>query len=238
MIAIDGMTVKFGGVTALSDVSVTLDAPVVGIIGPNGAGKTTFLNVFSGFIRPRAGSITAFDTDLLKMAPYLRARWGLRRSFQMEQVVDDLTVEDNVRVILDPLGLGARERDHAVAAALDFTGIAALRSAATAELNSFQRRMTELARCAVGSPRILLLDEPGAGFAEAETAHLREVITGMHDFNGAMTLLIDHDVDLIQTTCPMTMVLDFGSLIAFGATDDVLRNYRVRAVYLGVEEIR
>ena len=203
MIEIDDITVGFGGVIALRNVSVRLDAPVVGIIGPNGAGKTTFLNVFSGFVTPSSGQITAFGERLLRLRPHQRARWGLRRSFQKEQVVDELTVEDNVRVILDPLGLPAVERERHLAAALEFTGIASARKTRASELNALERRMTELARCAAGQPRIVMLDEPGAGFSQIEVARLQSVITGMRAFNGAMVLLIDHDVELIQATCPV-----------------------------------
>lgn len=235
MIDIDNITVGFGGVVALRNVSVRLDAPVVGIIGPNGAGKTTFLNVFSGFVTPSSGEITAFGERLLNLSPHQRARWGLRRSFQKEQVVDELTVEDNVRVILDPLKLSAAEHERHLAAALEFTGIAAARKTRASELNALERRMTELARCAAGQPRIVMLDEPGAGFSQIEVARLQAVITGMRAFNGAMVLLIDHDVELIQATCPATMVLSFGSLIAVGPTAEVLTDAKVRAVYLGEE---
>jgi branched-chain amino acid transport system ATP-binding protein len=237
VIAIEGIRVGFGGVVALRDVSVVLDTQIVGIIGPNGAGKTTFLNVFSGFVMPSAGTITAFGTDLLKMQPHARARWGLRRSFQKEQVVDELSVEDNVRVILDSFRLPATQRETLVGAALEFTGIGSHRKTRARELNAFERRMTELARCAVGQPRVVMLDEPGAGLSQQEVARLRDVITGMHAFNGAMTLLIDHDVDLIKATCPRTMVLNFGSLIAIGPTENVLTDDAVRAVYLGAEDV-
>ncbi|CAN7651497.1 ATP-binding cassette domain-containing protein [Pararhizobium sp. LjRoot235] len=237
MISIDDVTVTFGGVTALSCLTVTLDTPVFGIIGPNGAGKTTFLNVLSGFVTPRSGRITMDGTDILRLAPHLRARWGLRRSFQKEQVVDELSVEDNVRVVLDPFALSANERERALMAALEFVGLSAVRGLSAAGLNAFERRMVEIARCIIGKPKLILLDEPGAGFSQGEVDRLRQVINGIRAFNGATTLLIDHDVDLIQAVCQDTMVLDFGSLIAVGATATVLRDPKVRAVYLGMEEM-
>jgi ABC-type branched-subunit amino acid transport system ATPase component len=236
MISIRDITVTFGGVRALNKVTVDLDDPVVGIIGPNGAGKTTFLNVLSGFITPASGSIRAFETEILPMSPHRRSRWGLRRSFQKEQVVDELTVENNVAVMLDSLGLSRAERDRQLAAALDFCGLTSIRKARAAGLNAFERRMTEIARCVTGRPKVLMLDEPGAGLSQIEVDRLRQVILDIHAFNGAMTLLIDHDVDLIQAVCRSTMVLDFGSLVISGPTRDVLNDARVRAVYLGVEE--
>ena len=237
MIAIRDITVTFGGVVALNAVTVDLTDPVVGIIGPNGAGKTTILNVLSGFLTPRSGSIMAFGAELLVLKPHQRARWGLRRSFQKEQVVDELTVEENVGVVLDSLSLGAAERERHLSAALEFAGLASVRRERAAGLNAFQRRMTEIARCAAGPARLLLLDEPGAGLSQNEVDVLRRTISDIHAFNGAMTLLIDHDVDLIQAVCASTMVLDFGSLVTSGPTRDVLNDARVRAVYLGVEEV-
>jgi len=237
MISIRDITVSFGGVTALNKVTVDLSDKVVGIIGPNGAGKTTFLNVLSGFVTPKSGSINAFGTEILGLAPHRRSRWGLRRSFQKEQVVDELTVEENVGVVLDSLPLTSGEREQYLAAALEFTGLTSVRHARAAGLNAFQRRMTEIARCAAGKPKVLMLDEPGAGLSQNEVDVLRRTISDIHVFNGAMTLLIDHDVDLIQAVCSSTMVLDFGSLVTSGPTREVLSDPRVRAVYLGVEEI-
>lgn len=237
MIRMADVTVTFGGVTALHGLTLDLEAQVTGIIGPNGAGKTTFLNVLSGFVTPRSGSITAFGTELLAMKPYQRARWGLRRSFQREQVVDELTVADNIRVMLDPGGFSRAEAGRMLGDVLAFAGMEGVADTPAAGLNAFQRRMTELARAAVGRPRLILLDEPGAGFSQAEVGRLRDVIAGLAGFCGAQVFLIDHDVDLIQAVCPACMVLDFGRLIAHGPTPGVLADARVRAVYLGTEEV-
>jgi branched-chain amino acid transport system ATP-binding protein len=237
MIEIDDISVSFGGVCALSNVSAVLRDPIVGIIGPNGAGKTTLLNVFSGFVAATSGTIRAFDSDLLAMAPHQRARWGLRRSFQTEQVVDDLSVAGNVRVMLDSLRYSRAERDGEVDRALDFVGLGDKRGELAQGLNAYERRMVELAKTFVGAPKLVLLDEPGAGLRAHEVAALRDVITGIHATFGAMTLLIDHDVDLIAATCVSALVLDFGQAIAFGPTADVLREPRVKAAYLGIEEV-
>jgi branched-chain amino acid transport system ATP-binding protein len=237
MIEIKDVSVSFGGVHALNSVSASLRDPIVGIIGPNGAGKTTLLNVFSGFVAATSGSIRAFDTDLLAMSPHLRARWGLRRSFQTEQVVDDLSVAGNIQVMLDSLHFSAAAQRTEVENALEFVQLADKRDVMGVNLNAFERRMVELAKTLVGSPKVVLLDEPGAGMRPNEVSILRQVILRIRERFGAMTLLIDHDVELIASTCESTLVLDFGQVIAFGSTTEVLRDGRVKAAYLGIEEV-
>jgi ABC-type branched-subunit amino acid transport system ATPase component len=238
VIEIRDLSVSFGGIKALDSLTVTLADPIVGIIGPNGAGKTTLLNVFSGFVEPSAGAIRAFGADLLAMAPHRRSRWGLRRSFQTEQVVDDLTVADNVCVMLDALpGAVRRNASAQVMQALDFAGLAPRANVLAGTVNTFERRMLEIARTVIGSPRLVLLDEPAAGLHDDEVAVLREAILGIHRRCGATTLLIDHDVALIASTCVSTLVLDFGEQIACGPTTQVLRSERVKAAYLGIEEV-
>ena len=237
MINISGLTVAFGGVVALSDLTVKLDGDIVGIIGPNGAGKTTFINALSGFVTPRQGAITAFGSELLKLKPHERARWGLRRSFQREQVVDNLSVADNVRVVADHVGLNGEDSQLSIDKALQLTGMQDKADVRAENLNSFERRMTEIARTLAGGPKLILLDEPGAGFSQSETERLREVILSIRKSVDAMVFLIDHDVDLIQAVCGKTMVLDFGRLVAYGPTAEVLQDPKVKAVYLGVTEI-
>ena len=237
MIEIRDVSVAFGGVRALNNLNVTLKDSVTGIIGPNGAGKTTLLNAFSGFVDTHSGSIHAFGTNLLGMAPHKRARWGLRRTFQTEQVVDDLSVADNIRVILDALPLSRRESEKQIADALDYLQLGNKSGELGASLNAFDRRMVELAKTLVGSPKIIMLDEPGAGLREDEVINLRDAIKGIHERFGSMTLLIDHDVDIIAATCISTMVLDFGELLTVGPTSEVLNDERVKAAYLGMEEV-
>lgn len=235
MITIDGITVSFGGLVALDAISASFAAPVSGIIGPNGAGKTTTMNVISGFLAPKAGSVTVDGTDLLAMPPHKRARWGLRRSFQREQIADDLTVADNLRSLADNLPGSRADHRADVARALEFVGIAALADRMGASLNTYERRLTDLARCLVGQPRLILLDEPAGGLTVEESAHLGDIILKIHDFCPAQVVVIDHDVDLIARICAQTLVLDFGRRIAFGATGDVLADPAVKAAYLGIE---
>lgn len=235
MIELNGLTVRFGGVTALDAVSARFKAPVSGIIGPNGAGKTTTMNVISGFLRAQ-GSISAFGTDIAGMAPHRRSQWGLRRSFQREQLADDLSVADNLRVILDALPGTAQEKRADLLQALEVTGLAARAQQLAGGLNTFERRLTDVARCLIGRPRLVMFDEPAGGLTQDETHRLGTLIAQIHGLTGALVLVIDHDVDLIQRLCSETLVLDFGRRIAFGETRAVLADPAVQAAYLGIEE--
>ena len=122
MIEVEGLTVHFGGVTPLDDMTVSFEKGTCGLIGPNGAGKTTFFNVLSGFVKPAAGSITVFGENLLRMADYRRARWGLRRTFQQEQAIAKLSVFENVAMIHEHSGGGRSSRQADVLDALTFVG--------------------------------------------------------------------------------------------------------------------
>ena len=236
MIEIDDLTVMFGGVRGLNALSATLPEPVTGLVGPNGAGKTTLINVLSGFVRPAAGTVTIDGQDLKAIKTHKRAAFGIRRTFQNEQVVENLTAEDNIAAVLDNVPTGGRPRRELIHKALEFVGLTASARKLGRDLNAFDRRMVEIARATVGQPRLVMMDEPGAGLAEDESDHLRQVIKGIHSYCGAQVLLVDHDVDLISATCLATLVLDFGSRIAYGPTASVLADPRVRAAYLGVVE--
>ncbi|MDQ1850231.1 ATP-binding cassette domain-containing protein [Gemmobacter fulvus] len=235
MIALDALTLRFGGLVALDAISARFTAPVSGIIGPNGAGKTTTMNVMSGFLTPASGRVLVDGTDLLALPPHRRTRWGLRRSFQREQIADDLTVWENILAITDNLPLSRSARRAEAAAAMEVAGITALRATPGAALNSFERRLTDLARCLAGRPRVILLDEPAGGLTPDETARLGDLILRLPQICGAQVLVIDHDVDLITRICADTLVLDFGRRIAFGPTRAVLDDPAVKAAYLGVD---
>jgi branched-chain amino acid transport system ATP-binding protein len=166
-------------------------------------------------------------------SPNRRAAFGLRRTFQTEQVVENLTVRNNVAAALDNLPTGGRVRHDLIGEALDYVGLNRQAERIGAVLNASERRLVEIARCIVAKPRLVMMDEPGAGLSQGESDHLRDVIVGIPEFCGAQVLLVDHDVDLISATCQETLVLDFGSKIAFGVTAEVLKDPKVRAAYLG-----
>jgi len=237
VIEVTGLTVRFGGVTSLDGMDVTFAAGTCGLIGPNGAGKTTFFNVLSGFVRPAAGSVLAFGDDLLAMVHFRRARWGVRRTFQTEQAIEDLSVFDNVAMVHEHAGLGRASRRQDVLDAIAFVGLEAGPTAPVGTLAAGQRRLVEVARAVVGRPKLVLLDEPAAGLPDEETAHLSDVIRGIPEQTGGLTILVDHDMSLVSACCETTAVLDFGKLIASGPTAEVLRDERVVRAYLGTAEL-
>jgi ABC-type branched-subunit amino acid transport system ATPase component len=237
MIEVSGLTVRFGGVTPLDGMTVRFDSGTCGLIGPNGAGKTTFFNVLSGFVRPVAGGVRAFGEDLLAMPHYKRSRWGLRRTFQTEQAIEELSVADNVALAHEHSRRGGRASRRAdVLGALQFVGIELEPEVKVATLGARDRRLVEVARAVVGRPRVVLLDEPAAGLPDEETEHLGKVIRAIPEHTGALAVLVDHDMSLVSACCEKTAVLDFGKLIAAGPTAEVLRDETVVRAYLGADD--
>lgn len=235
MIRLEDVTIRFGGLVALDAVSAAFTAPVAGIIGPNGAGKTTVMNIVSGFLTATSGRVQVDGEDFLKLPPHRRAQRGLRRSFQKEQIADDLTVLENVLVQTDWSLTGAAAKRAEAMAMLSAVGLADRAQKPGGALTGFERRLTDVARCLVGKPRLVMFDEPAGGLSVDETRTLGDLILRIHGLTGAQTLVIDHDVELINRICAETLVLDFGRRIAFGPTADVLADPKVKAAYLGVE---
>ena len=241
VLATEGLSVDFGAVRALHDVSFEIgEGELVGLIGPNGAGKTTFVDAVTGFVGA-GGRVTLDGRDLRGLVPHERAALGLARTWQSGELFDDLLVEENLAVAQDrsPAWKIAfrdlsdqREIDEALA--LFDLGWAA--KARPADLPQGYRKLVGVARALAAKPRLLLLDEPAAGLDTTESqalgAHLRAVADG-----GQATLLIDHDMGLVLGICDRVVVLEFGELIADGPPQAVSRDPRVVAAYLGGEEV-
>jgi branched-chain amino acid transport system ATP-binding protein len=236
VIEVEALTVRFGGVVPIDQMTVTMTGGTCGLIGPNGAGKTTFFNVLSGFVKPTAGVVRAFGEDLLAITDFKRARWGVRRTFQTEQAIADLSVYDNVLLVQENTGGQRATRHQDVMDAITFVGLEPAAHERVGTLGVGQRRLVEVARAVVGSPRLVLLDEPAAGLPDDETERLGELIRHIPDEIGATVILVDHDMSLVSACCATTAVLDFGRLIASGTTADVLRDEHVIRAYLGTEE--
>jgi branched-chain amino acid transport system ATP-binding protein len=233
MIRIEDLTVQFGGIRPLDSLNAELTAPIVGLIGPNGAGKTTLLHVVSGFVTPMAGVVKLDDVDLLGLSPTRRVALGVRRTFQQEYVVDDLTLWENVLSVADHVSSSRRGAREGTARAIDFVGLNCRSHIPGRRANLFERRMTEIAKTLTGRPRVVLLDEPGAGLNDAEVDRLRQLLLAMPRAFDLQLVLIDHDADLIASVCTQTMVLDFGKRLALGPTRTVLDDPGVRRAYLG-----
>jgi branched-chain amino acid transport system ATP-binding protein len=228
---------SFAGVQALTE--VTLDVhrnEVVGLIGPNGAGKSTLVNVLSGFDRPDAGSVELEGRTITRWSPHRRGRAGLARTFQHSHAFRSLSVRENVEVAA--IGVGAAPREARVRAdeLLELLGLDRFADVDAAALAHGDERRLGVARALATRPRFVLLDEPAAGLPDEETEHLAGVIRSIPEHMGALVILVDHDMSLVQNTCSITAVLDFGKLIAAGPTAEVLRNEHVIKAYLGTEE--
>ncbi|SRR6266487_1906028 len=244
---ISALTVRFGSLTALDNVSLTA-APcqVTGIIGPNGAGKTTLLNAVCGFVRPQAGQITFEGRDLTRIRPDRLARLGIGRTLQSIGLFRGLSVIENVMIGANILaragfwsaltGLPRSDADErrlrALAiAALDRVGAADLAERAPDTLPHGPRKRVALARALVSEPRLLLLDEPASGLAEGELPELGELITAIAKDTGV--LVIEHRMDLMMSVCDHIFVLDFGVLIAAGSPAQIQADPLVTEAYLG-----
>jgi branched-chain amino acid transport system ATP-binding protein len=243
-----GVTVRFGGLTALDGVSLSAAAgQVTGIIGPNGAGKTTLLNAVCGFVRPASGTIFFGRSELTGIRPHRLAGLGVARTLQGVGLFSGLSVVENVMVGADHLaragfwsglaGLSDRDerrlRDQALTA-LGAMGIADLADRMPGTLAYGLRKRVALARALVGRPRLLLLDEPASGLPERELADLGELIRQCAADAGVV--VIEHRMDLVMSVCDTIFVLDFGRLIAAGTPAEVQADPAVTAAYLGAEE--
>jgi len=240
--------VRFGGIRALDGVSLALrPGEVCGLIGPNGAGKTTLFDVLSGIRRPDEGRILLDGTDITRRSPVRRARHGMRRTFQRQQLFGQLTVADNLLVAQEWRGGGGglaadllaarrryekarRERAEAVLRACGLDGVG---TSYAGSLPVGRARMVELARAVADPPRVLLLDEPASGMTADENAQLAVVIRHLAEEEGCAVLLVEHNVAFVMRLCARVVVLDLGTVLAEGTAAEVHADPRVRDAYLG-----
>ncbi len=228
---VDAVTVRFGGLTALTDVSLTAQrGQITGLIGPNGAGKTTLFNVITGLQRPVSGSVRLAGVDVTSTAPYRRARLGLTRTFQRLELFGSLTVRENLVVAgsarHDPVGTADQIIDR-----LRLTAVAEQRGD---ELPTGLGRLVELGRCMATDPKVLLLDEPASGQTDRETMVFADVLQQLAG-EGMTILLVEHDIALVTRVCTNVTVLDMGRVLAAGPIDAIRCDQRVQDAYLGAE---
>jgi branched-chain amino acid transport system ATP-binding protein len=246
---IEGVTVRFGGLTALEDVSLGV-APgeVVGVIGPNGAGKTTLFNVVCGFVRADAGEVTWDGRSLRNVRPHQLARLGIARTLQGVGLFAGLNAIENVMAGAERtrraglasalFGLPRSDRDEralraAAMEALDTLGVADVANRPPDALPYPVQKRVALARALVSRPRLILLDEPAGGLGGDDMDELGERIRALR--GDMAVLLVEHRVDLVMAVCDRVAVLDFGKRIAHGTPAEVRSDQRVVDAYLGVE---
>jgi branched-chain amino acid transport system ATP-binding protein len=245
-----GITKRFAGITALHSVDLALtENEFVGLIGPNGAGKTTFFNCLLGMLRPEEGTVFFSGRDISGLPVYQRARLGFGRTFQRLElfagmsvwdhfIVADRAHRDSGRLWKDLLNRSkptAEERARADAM-LELLGLQAEADQPAESLSLGRGRLCELGRALMTEPKLLLLDEPSSGLDVRETAALAGRLRSVQREHNIAVLLVEHDVEMVQSLVSRLYVLDFGQMIASGETDDVLDDAAVRKAYLGTEE--
>jgi ABC-type branched-subunit amino acid transport system ATPase component len=233
----DGVSVRFGGLAAIEDVSLTLEpGEIVGLIGPNGAGKTTLINVLSGFQKPSAGEVRLDGRRFASETPDAFARAGVGRTFQAVRLFKQLSVSENLEVSLVAKGFTrtrARERAKALLSEFLLGDRGGMRAAA---LTYGEERKVGIGRALALQPRYLLLDEPAAGMAAAEVEDLRQAIVRVRAAYGCGILVVEHNMALIFALCDRIHVLASGRTIAVGGPREISANATVREAYLGVSE--
>ncbi|MDQ1534731.1 MAG: branched-chain amino acid transport system ATP-binding protein [Actinomycetota bacterium] len=243
----NNITKTFAGITALDEVCIDVEpGEIVGLIGPNGAGKTTFFNCLLGMLKPDRGSVTFDGQDLTRVPTHRRARLGIGRTFQRIELFTEMTPREHLLVAervrrgdgalwKDLIGQGRPKADELER--VEET-IALLRLDDVADrpieaLSLGRGRIVEVGRALMIQPRLLLLDEPSSGLDHQETLDLAVKLREVNAERGTAILLVEHDVEMVRSLVSRVFVLDFGTLIASGPTDDVFAEAAVRRAYLG-----
>ena len=241
------VTKRFSGITALDDVSITVEpSEPVGLIGPNGAGKTTFFNCLLGLSRCDGGRVRFDERDITRMPVYRRARLGFGRTFQRIELFSGMTVRDHMlvaerarlgtgRLWKDVFNLAGPTRDERarVRHVLDLLGLLDVADEPIESLSLGRGRLVEVGRALMTEPQLLLLDEPSSGLDQSETMELVGTLHTVQRERGTAILLVEHDVEMVQAFAARLYVLDFGVVIASGPTAEVMDDEAVRKAYLG-----
>ena len=251
LLEVQDILVNFGGVTALNKVNLHVnEGEIAALIGPNGAGKTTVFNIVTGYYTPTSGNVLVDGESMLGLRPYQIARKGLGRTFQNIRLFGDMTAVENVATAADSLnksglvgslfGVPRSRRDEKASMEkahelLKFIGLEHRALQMAKNLPYGDQRRLEIARALALNPKVLLLDEPAAGFNPQEKVELGQLIRKIRD-RGFAVLLIEHDMSLVMEISDRVSVLDFGQKIAEGTPKEIQNNQRVIDAYLGVAE--
>lgn len=243
LLTTDSLTVAFGGVTAVDDLSLSVESEsLTGIIGPNGAGKTTFIDAITGLVRS-SGEITFDGKAIAGWRPHQRAQAGMGRTFQGLELFDEFTIEENLLIAAEShrrwkiaadllVPRTSRAGRDAVRDALERLQIERLAHSYPSELSFGERKLVSIARALSGGAQLLMLDEPAAGLNSEDSLRLGETLRQLVD-SRLTVVLVDHDMGLVLNVCDSIHVLNFGKLIASGTPDEVRKNEHVIEAYLG-----
>lgn len=251
MLEVKDLTIKFGGLVAVSNFSLNIgEKEVVGLIGPNGAGKTTVFNMLTGVYAPTSGTISYLGEDIQGLKPYIITSKKIARTFQNIRLFSDLSVLDNVKIsydyklkynLLDSILRTPRFKkeesnmDSEVKNLLKTFNLLDKCYEKASNLSYGEQRRLEIVRALATGPKLLLLDEPAAGMNPQETAELSNLIKWIRDTYDVSILLIEHDMKLVMGICDKITVLDYGKVIAVGSPDEIKNNPKVIEAYLGEE---
>ncbi len=238
LLQIVALTKRFGGFTALDNVSVDIrPGERLGLIGPNGSGKTTLINCISGAFRTEMGTVQFRGEDVTRLPPHMRTRRGIARSFQIPRPFKSMTVAENLMVAID-FATGAHEfapaaqRRDVMMSILTQTGLASKANVSTTRLSQVELRKMELARAMATRPKLLISDEAMAGLSGSEVDEVLDLLMNMagHDIT---VIMIEHIMQAVMRFSDRVMCLDAGKIIAIGAPAEVMANQRVQEAYLG-----
>jgi branched-chain amino acid transport system ATP-binding protein len=238
LLRIGALTKRFGGFTALDNVSVDIrSGERFGLIGPNGSGKTTLINCISGAFRTEPGTITFQGEDITPLPPFMRTRRGIARSFQIPRPFKSMTVAENLMVALDFAAgaddrISAERRRDSVGSILTQTGLAAKAGAPATSLSQVELRKMELARAMATHPKLLISDEAMAGLSSSEVDEVLDLLMGLAG-QDITIIMIEHIMQAVMRFSDRIMCLDAGKIIAIGKPSEVMANTRVQEAYLG-----
>lgn len=247
LLRLDNVSKRFGTLKAVSDVSFTMNpGELRAVIGPNGAGKTTFFNLISGLLAPTTGSVWFDDQDITHEPVVKRVGRGIVRTFQITEVLPELTVFENIRIGVETAaGLNSRPfvsraarvaLDRRIDELIETVDLGGKEDRIVGELAHGDQRVVEVAMALSLKPRLLLLDEPTAGMGDSETDHMVGLVRRLHAEQGVSILFIEHDMNIVFGIAQRITVLDQGRKLAEGTADQISADPKVRAAYLGESE--
>jgi branched-chain amino acid transport system ATP-binding protein len=236
LLRVAALTKRFGGFTALDNVSVDIrPGERFGLIGPNGSGKTTLINCISGAFRTEPGTVVFRDEDITRLQPHMRTRRGIARSFQIPRPFKSMTVAENLMVALDFAAhehVSAAQRRDTMMSILTRMGLASKADVSATKLSQVELRKMELARAMATHPKLLISDEAMAGLSSSEVDEVLDLLMGLADQNITI-IMIEHIMQAVMRFSDRVMCLDAGKIIAIGTPSEVMANQRVQEAYLG-----